>query len=68
MSQSILAGKVAIVTGSSMGIGKAVAAALAQKQVKVVLNGRNLEKLTRTTKELQALGLEVFPIQGDVGI
>lgn len=51
-----------------MGIGKAVAAALAQKQVKVVLNGRNLEKLTRTAEELQALGLEVFPIQGDVGI
>ncbi|MGH1433027.1 MAG: SDR family oxidoreductase [Lewinella sp.] len=68
MSQSTLAGKVAIVTGSSMGIGKAVAIALANKQVKVVLNGRNLEKLTRTTNELQAQGLEVFPIQGDVGI
>ena len=68
MNTSTLAGKVAIVTGSSMGIGKAVAIALAQKQVKVVLNGRNLEKLTHTAEELQTLGFDVFAIQGDVGI
>jgi short-subunit dehydrogenase len=67
MSSKKLAGKVAIITGSSMGIGKAIAIALAKKQVKVVLNGRNLERLENTAMELSALGYDVFAIQGDVG-
>ena len=36
-----LDGKVAIVTGSSRGIGKAIAIELAKKGVYIVLNGRN---------------------------
>ena len=36
-----LDGKVAIVTGSSRGIGKAIAIELAKKGVSIVLNGRD---------------------------
>lgn len=67
MSKSKLEGKVAIITGSTMGIGKAVAIALANKGVKVVLNGRNPVRLEMTTQEMRSNGYEVLPVQGDVG-
>lgn len=44
-------GKVAVVTGSSRGIGKAIAIELAKNGAAVVLNGRNEERL----KEVQAI-------------
>lgn len=68
MNKSTLNGKVAIITGSSKGIGKAIAIALAKKDVKIVLNGRNLEQLETTAEELRALGFDVLSVQGDVGI
>jgi short-subunit dehydrogenase len=68
MSKSKLNGKVAIITGSSTGIGKAIAKALAKKKVKIVLNGRNQERLEDTAKELRALGYDVLTARGDVGI
>ncbi len=67
MKASSLKDKVAIITGSSQGIGKAIAIALAQKGVKVVLNGRNGEKLNKTKEELRALGYETLAIAADVG-
>ena len=39
--------KIAIVTGSSQGIGKATAIALAKQGAKVVINGRNADKLAK---------------------
>jgi len=68
MGKVSLQGKVAIITGSSMGIGKALALALAKKNVKIVLNGRNLPRLKKTAEELQALGYGAHLVQGDVGI
>ncbi len=59
--------KVAIVTGSSQGIGKAIAIALAKKGAKVVLNGRNADKLTKAKLELFELGFEVLAVPADVG-
>ncbi|MBN1108978.1 MAG: SDR family NAD(P)-dependent oxidoreductase, partial [Bacteroidales bacterium] len=38
-------GKVVVITGSSRGIGKGTAVALARKGASVVLNGRNEERL-----------------------
>jgi 3-oxoacyl-[acyl-carrier protein] reductase len=41
-------GKVAIVTGSSRGIGKGIAQDLLKAGAKVILNGRNEERLQTT--------------------
>lgn len=60
--------KVAIVTGSSQGIGKATAKALLKEGAIVVLNGRNEEKLLAASDELKGLGGEVFYVVGDVSV
>jgi NAD(P)-dependent dehydrogenase (short-subunit alcohol dehydrogenase family) len=56
----ILAGRVAVVTGGSRGIGRALAAALRSAGAEVVISGRSQEKLDRTAKEI-----DVFPVQAD---
>lgn len=61
-----LSGKVAIVTGSSMGIGKAIAVDLGNQGAKLVLNARNATKLQVAADELTAQGFEVLAIAGDV--
>ena len=58
--------KVAIVTGSSMGIGKAIAFELAQVGAKVVLTGRNSNRLNQTLAEMHKNGWEAIAFQGDV--
>lgn len=60
--------KIAIITGSSQGIGKAIAIAFIKKGAGVVINGRNQDKLSKTTKELQSIGGRVLPYCGDVSI
>jgi 2-dehydro-3-deoxy-D-gluconate 5-dehydrogenase len=50
-----LQGKVALVTGSSRGLGKAMAAALARAGAHVILNGRDAAKLTPVATELAKL-------------
>ena len=61
-----IAGRWAIVCGSSQGLGKACAAALAAEGVNVVVNGRDADKLRRTAEEIRKLGpgqvAEVSPI------
>jgi len=59
-------GKVAIITGSSMGIGKATAFLMAQHSVKIVLNGRDEEKLQRVKTEMLSKGYEVIAVRGDI--
>lgn len=49
-----LSRKTASVTGSTAGIGRAVAVGLSKAGAAVVLNGRNEEKLTRAVEELPA--------------
>jgi len=51
-----LNGKIAIVTGSGQGIGKAVALRLAQEGADVVVADINLEKAQQTAQEIRALG------------
>lgn len=67
MKKVNLADKVAIITGSSQGIGKAIAIALAKKGVRVIINGRNGDKLAQTKLELYELGYEVLAVKADVG-
>lgn len=61
-----LNGKTAIVTGSTMGIGKAIAYHLAKNGANVVLNGRNEERLFSTIDALKGLGYTATGFQGDV--
>ncbi|MFK7948622.1 MAG: SDR family oxidoreductase [Saprospiraceae bacterium] len=58
--------KVVIITGSSMGIGKALANDFGQRGAKVVLNGRNPERLEKRHQEMQDSGFESIAISGDV--
>ncbi|MGF7031585.1 3-oxoacyl-[acyl-carrier protein] reductase [Paenibacillus mucilaginosus] len=49
-----LKNKVALVTGSTKGIGKAIAIELAREGVNVLINGRNDEDVERTVKEIKS--------------
>jgi NAD(P)-dependent dehydrogenase (short-subunit alcohol dehydrogenase family) len=63
MSAQKLAGKTALITGASKGLGKAIALALAEAGARVVLASRNLELLNETAAAVRKLGAEadVFP-------
>lgn len=62
-----LAGKVAIVTGSSRGIGRGIAMRLAREGMKVVINARTPEAVQETTAQLRALGADVLAVPADLG-
>lgn len=62
-----LVGKVAIVTGSSKGIGKGIAVRLAREGMKVVINARTAETVESTTGELRELGAEALSVPADAG-
>ena len=61
-----LTGKVALVTGSSRGIGRAIAAALAREGARVCLSARGAEALEQTAEQLRAAGAQVVTVAGDV--
>lgn len=61
-----LQGRLALVTGSSRGIGRALAQALAQSGATVVLNGRDPATLQSARQELLRQGLNVHAIGFDV--
>jgi 3-oxoacyl-[acyl-carrier protein] reductase len=58
--------KVALVTGSSRGLGKAAATSLAAEGARVVLNGRTWATLDETAAELRAAGGTVEAVTADV--
>ena len=62
-----LEGKVAIVTGSSKGIGKAIAEALAEYGAQVVVSSRSQEAVDAVADEFKAKGLEAVGIACHVG-
>ena len=53
---SLIKGKVALVTGSGRGIGKAIAIAFANEGAKVALTGRNVERLEQVAAEIRDAG------------
>lgn len=59
------AGHVAIVTGGSRGLGKALARELLGKGLRVIIDGRDAADLERAREELARFG-EVVAIAGDV--
>jgi NAD(P)-dependent dehydrogenase (short-subunit alcohol dehydrogenase family) len=58
--------KVAIVTGTSRGLGKSMAMALAEVGANIVLVGRNKEKLEEATHEVADFGVKTLPVVADV--
>jgi NADP-dependent 3-hydroxy acid dehydrogenase YdfG len=58
-------GKVALVTGASLGIGFGIAEALADSGVKVAVVGRSAEKMDATAERLRTRG-EAIGIGADV--
>jgi 3-oxoacyl-[acyl-carrier protein] reductase len=67
MPGGTLAGKTAVVTGSSKGIGYSIAEALARADANVVVNARNGSELQRAAERLDALGSgHVAAVPGDM--
>ena len=61
-----LAGKVAIVTGASSGIGRATALALAREGVGVAVAARREERLRQVAGEIEAAGGQALGVVTDV--
>src|SRR5262244_442756 len=61
-----LTGKVALVTGGSKGIGKAVARGLLQEGAKVAICARTKSELDATAAELAKPRGDVFAVAGDL--
>lgn len=69
-----LAGRVAVVTGSSRGLGRAMALAFARAGADVVVAARTEEEgrapgtIHETAEEVRALGRRALPVRCDVGV
>jgi 3-oxoacyl-[acyl-carrier protein] reductase len=61
-----IGGRVALVTASSRGLGRASAEALAAEGVRVVVTARGAESLDRAEEEMRTAGAEVFGVVADV--
>ncbi len=61
-----LTGQVALVTGTTSGLGKRFAQVLAKCGAKVVLTGRREDRLQELAKEIRAAGGECAPIRLDM--
>ncbi len=66
LDQFSLAGKVALVTGGSYGIGFAIASALAKAGAKIAFNCRSEEHLAQAMKDYEAAGIEAHGYICDV--
>lgn len=59
-------GKVAVVTGSTSGIGRGIAVLLARESAKVVVAGRNSEAGSEVVQEIRDLGRQAIFAQTDI--
>lgn len=67
MSELKLQGKVAIVTGSGRGIGKAISLKFAEQGADLVINGhKDIDSISETAREIRSLGCKSLPVVADV--
>ena len=64
--QGTLSGKVALVAGSSYGIGKAIAIKLAQNGADIIINGRHEERGLEIVEQIKDIGRKAIFEQADV--
>jgi NAD(P)-dependent dehydrogenase (short-subunit alcohol dehydrogenase family) len=67
LSRFSLEGKVAVVTGGSRGIGKAIAVGFAKAGAKVAVTSRKIDDLKATAEEIRSFGGHAVPIQAHLG-
>ena len=58
-----LKGKVALITGSTKGIGRGIAEALAAEGCNLGICARNADEVSRAVDELSATGVKVVELQ-----
>ncbi len=63
-----LDGKVAIITGASKGIGRAIAKTFAKEGCNLVTVSRNFDEIRKAAEELGKFGPEVLPLACDVSV
>ena len=68
MTNKILSGKIALVTGASKGLGRAMALALGDAGARLALVSRDVDKLNETAEAARALGAEAEVFQADVTV
>jgi 3-oxoacyl-[acyl-carrier protein] reductase len=61
-----LAGKVALVTGSAQGIGKAIAVAMAKEGANIVISDINIDLAKATAAEIEKMGVKTLALQFNV--
>ncbi|MFS8204039.1 SDR family NAD(P)-dependent oxidoreductase [Streptomyces sp. CWNU-52B] len=66
--QGLLAGRVAMITGASSGIGEAAARLFAAEGAAVVLMARRAERLASLAEEITASGGRALAVAGDVAV
>ena len=66
MSERVLAGKTALITGASRGIGRAIAVSFAQAGADVALVARDAQKLEDLAAEIRDLGRTAQVISADI--
>jgi NAD(P)-dependent dehydrogenase (short-subunit alcohol dehydrogenase family) len=68
MNTKPLAGKVALITGASRGLGRAMALSLASDGARLALVARDVEKLNETAAQVRQRGAEADVYQADVAV
>lgn len=66
MTNSALRGRVALVTGASSGLGRHLAASMAQAGARVVAGARRVDQLEALAGEVRAAGGQLLPVRLDV--
>jgi 3-oxoacyl-[acyl-carrier protein] reductase len=62
----LLKDKVAIITGSTKGIGRGIALRFAREGARMVINGRNQSEVDTVVAEVKATGAEAIGVKADV--